>query len=218
MWWILQHVLNWQCLRYWPCTDAQEYMLCYPSQCCSDTHVFWWMDQCFYDRKCNTYSTCQHRLSDDHTDTSQWTWHFHKWTNSHGESHVISHENWDWEPLKYFMTINYIYTTIYTAHFCFQKLSSTDITMWMAIHKHPMEDISYEIVCSASTSHKWAWKNPYNIHKCGYQVHFSDNIWADIIRNIVVGLYLLHGKMNVKWYCKRVTAPGSVMTHVASDI
>jgi hypothetical protein len=62
---------------------------------------------------------------------------------------------------------------------------------WLNFNTHV--DISYVMVYSASTIHNWAWNNPHDIHKCGYQV----------ISNTIVGPHLLHSRLNVEWYCNR---------------
>jgi hypothetical protein len=47
-----------------------------------------------------------------------------------------------------------------------------------------------EGVFNVDSSHLWA-QNSHAIHECGYQVHFIITVWVGIIRNIVMGPFLL---------------------------
>lgn len=52
-------------------------------------------------------------------------------------------------------------------------------------HTHT-KHIVYVRVCSTSTSHIWAQDKPHSIHKWGYQVCFTVNIWASTTIQVVV--------------------------------
>jgi hypothetical protein len=49
----------------------------------------------------------------------------------------------------------------------------------------------HEGVFNIHNSHLWAQDNPHAIHKYGYQVHFSVNVWAGIVWDIVMDPYQL---------------------------
>lgn len=65
-------------------------------------------------------------------------------TKIHGETHMISHENWicpNWRSSKYFMLMNHMYTTACRVHICLQTnvlytcsvVNGCNITMlWMS--------------------------------------------------------------------------------------
>jgi hypothetical protein len=52
--------------------------------------------------------------------------------------------------------------------------------------------------CSTSTSHLWAPDNSHAICECGYQI----SVWTVTARDIVVGPYLLPGRLTAqRYYC-----------------
>jgi len=85
-------------------------------------------------------------------------------TKIHGETRVISHENWicpNWRSSKYFMLINHIYTTACKVHICLQMivlytcnvLNGCNINMlWMSCFytKFYWQHVLHMRVCSVS--------------------------------------------------------------------
>jgi hypothetical protein len=57
-----------------------------------------------------------------------------------------------------------------------------------------------EGVFNAHNSRLWARYNPHAIRERGYQVRFSVSVWADIVRDIVMGPYLLPGRLTAQRY------------------
>jgi hypothetical protein len=57
-----------------------------------------------------------------------------------------------------------------------------------------------EGVFNVLNSHFWAQDNPHVIRERGYQVRFSVSVWAGIVRNIVVGPYLLPDRLTAQRY------------------
>jgi hypothetical protein len=55
-------------------------------------------------------------------------------------------------------------------------------------------------VFTIQDSHFWVWNNPRVLCKNGYQAHFSISGWAGVIRDIVVGPYLLPDGLTAQYH------------------
>jgi hypothetical protein len=83
-------------------------------------------------------------------------------------------------------------------------LSSMDAVLQMAMRSTHFYVTKACFTCEGvfhiHNSHLWTWDNPHAIHKHGYQVRFSFGISVGIIRDIIVGPYLIPNRLPAQWY------------------
>jgi len=109
--------------------------------------------------------------------------------------------------------INCIHTTSSTLHICFQtdalygcksvngydiKKSANELFLNKIIHRHKV-CFTHEVLFSIYNSHIWMWNNP-RAKECKHQDRFSVDTWVGIIKDTVVGHYLLPDRLTDQCY------------------